>query len=82
MRARCRTCACCSRKAERKAEERDLLTSPLFTFNPSDQAQEGLSGAQPGWLMMCKELFRLGLTDEAMSLVKRGYDDGWGRRAP
>ena len=40
------------------------------------QAQEGVPGALPGWLMMCKELFRLGLTDEAMSLVKKGYDDG------
>ena len=42
----------------------------------STQAQEGVPGAQPGWLMLCKELFRKELSDEAMGRVKRGYDDG------
>ena len=41
---------------------------------PSLQAQVGIPGAQPGWLMLCKELFRKEMIDEAMSRVKRGYD--------
>jgi hypothetical protein len=34
----------------------------------------GVAEAQPGWLMLCKELFRKEMIDEAMSRVKRGYD--------
>ena len=41
---------------------------------PFLQAQLGIPGAQPGWLMLCKELFRKEMIDEAMARVKRGYD--------
>ncbi len=37
-----------------------------------------MAGGQPGWIMLCKELFRRGMTDEAMIRVKKGYDeDRW-----
>ncbi|GAX74653.1 hypothetical protein CEUSTIGMA_g2101.t1 [Chlamydomonas eustigma] len=56
-------------------EDADPDLETATSLLESMKAQEGVEGAQPGWLMLCKELFRKGLSDEAMTVVKRGYDE-------